>query len=29
MVITIMKIVIWKSPKALSGILRKIFGIKE
>lgn len=24
-----MKIVVWKSPKALSGILRRLFGIKE
>lgn len=24
-----MKIVIWKSPKALSGILRRLFGIRE
>lgn len=23
-----MKIVVWKSPKALSGILRRLFGIK-
>ncbi|MBR0415434.1 MAG: stage V sporulation protein SpoVM [Clostridia bacterium] len=24
-----MQIVIWKSPKALSGILRAVFGIKK
>lgn len=24
-----MQIVVWKSPKALSGILRKLFHIKE
>jgi len=24
-----MKIVVWKSPKALSGILRRLFGIKK
>jgi len=24
-----MKIVVWKSPKALCGLLRRLFGIKE